>query len=106
MNGSIASIGGAVQKDTEITVSSESDIIITNHLKYAAYTPAQGTPGTVGYIPPNATGEKNLLGLVCWSGNVRIGTSAPNDRVKGKDSAKKPVSDCQPGTGAQKRKNL
>ena len=40
---------------------------------------AVGQPGTAGYVPPSAAGKKNLLGLISWGGNVRIGTSAPND---------------------------
>ena len=30
-------------------------------------------------MPPNADGKTNLLGIVAWGGNVRVGTSAPNN---------------------------
>ncbi len=78
-NGSITSLSGTVQKDTELTISSESDVVITNHVRYENYTPAVGTPGTIGYVPPNADGETNLLGIVAWNGDVRVGTGAPDD---------------------------
>ncbi len=79
VNGAITSLGGTVQKDTEMTISSQSDIVITDNLTYENYTPGIGTPGQSGYVPPNAAGEDNLLGIVSWGGNVRIGTSAPDD---------------------------
>ncbi|MBP9855402.1 MAG: DUF4900 domain-containing protein [Candidatus Omnitrophica bacterium] len=80
VHGNISSLSGTVQQDTPVTISSNNDMIITNNLKYQSYTPATGTPGTTGYIPPSvpATSE-NLLGLVTWNGNVRIGTAAPNN---------------------------
>ena len=78
-DGSITSLGGTIQNQTELTISSASDVIISNHIKYSDYTPGTGTPGTSGYVAPNATGTKNLLGIVSWNGNVRIGTTAPND---------------------------
>jgi len=79
VNGSITSLGGTVQPDTELTITNQNDVIITNHLRYADYTPASGTPGTVGYVPPNAEGATNLFGLVSWGGNIRVGTTAPNN---------------------------
>jgi len=79
VNGAINSFSGTVQKDTEVTVSSENDIFITNHIMYQEYNAGSGTPGTAGYVPPNATGKTNLLGVVSWGGKVRIGTSAPNN---------------------------
>lgn len=77
--GSITSVGGTVQEDTQMTVASAGDMIITNHIVYQDYTAGSGTPGDAGYVPPTADGSTNLLGLVSWAGNVRIGTSAPND---------------------------
>lgn len=77
--GSITSLGGTVQEDTQMTVASAGDMIITNHIVYQDYTAGSGTPGDAGYVPPTADGTTNLLGLVSWAGNVRIGTSAPND---------------------------
>lgn len=79
VNGNISSLSGTVQQDTEVTIASHNDIVINNHLKYSQYTPAVNSPGQSGYVPPNATGYSNLLGLVSWGGSVRIGTSAPNN---------------------------
>lgn len=79
VKGDIDSLEGTVQADTELTISSEDDIVITDHVKYADYTSGSGTPGTPGYVAPNATGKKNLLGLVTWAGDVRVGTAAPNN---------------------------
>ncbi|MBI5150810.1 MAG: DUF4900 domain-containing protein [Candidatus Omnitrophica bacterium] len=77
--GSITGLGGTVQRDTQMTVASASDMVITNNVVYQDYTPGSGTPGTAGYVPPTAAGTTNLLGLVSWAGNVRIATSAPNN---------------------------
>lgn len=79
VNGTVNKLEGTVQQDTELTVSSEWEINITNNIKYQNYTPAVGTPGTVGYVPPNADGEKNLLGLVAWGGNINVATTAPDN---------------------------
>ncbi len=79
VNGTVSSLAGTVQRDTEVTISSENDIVLSNHVVYQEYNAAVGTPGTVGYVPPNADDKTNLLGLVAWGGNVRIGTSAPNN---------------------------
>ena len=79
VQGAVNSLSGTVQKDTEITVASSNDIIITNHLQYADYAPAVGTPGSPDYVPPSAEDTTNLLGVVSWNGNVRIGSTAPAD---------------------------
>jgi hypothetical protein len=79
VNGQISSLGGTVQEDTEITIASSNDMIITNNLRYSDYTPASGTPGTPGYVAASAEETTNLLGLISWSGNVRIATSAPDN---------------------------
>ncbi len=79
VNGNVTSLAGTVQEDTPITIASTNDIVISNHLQYSTYTPGVGTPGTAGYVPPTAQGATNLLGLVSWNGNVRIGTSAPDN---------------------------
>ncbi len=79
VDGSITGLKGTVQTNTELTVASSNDIVVTNHLRYTNYTPAVGNPGEAGYMPPNADNTTNLLGLVSWNGNVRVGTSAPND---------------------------
>lgn len=77
--GSITSMAGTVQEDTQMTVASAGDMSITNNITYQDFTPGVGTPGTVGYVPPTADGTTNLLGLVSWGGNVRISTSAPDN---------------------------
>jgi len=79
VDGRVNSLAGTVQRQSQITVSSENDIIITNNIVYEEVTAAQGTPGQPGYVPPNAEGTTNLLGMLSWGGDVRIGTGAPND---------------------------
>lgn len=79
VNGNITSLAGTVQEDTQLTIAGTNDIVVSNHLRYSTYTAAVGTPGTPGYVPPSAEETTNLLGLVSWGGNVRIGTSAPDD---------------------------
>ena len=79
VQGNITSLGGTIQKDTELTVSASSDVVIQNNLVYEEYDAASGTPGTAGYTPPDAIDKTNLLGIVSWSGNVRVGSSAPNN---------------------------
>lgn len=79
VDGNISSLSGTVQGNTELTISSESDIMITNHVRYSDYTPAQGVPGDVSYVAPTADGSDNLLGLVTWNGDVRVASSAPDN---------------------------
>ncbi len=80
VNGAISSLSGTVQEDTQLTISAKNNISISNHIRYANYNSASGSPGTVGYVPPSVTGyNKNLLGLVTWDGDVKIATSAPNN---------------------------
>lgn len=79
VQGNITSLGGTIQQDTELTISASSDVVIQNNLVYSNYTPASGTPGTAGYVAPDATGTNNLLGIVSWGGNVRVGSSAPSN---------------------------
>ena len=43
-----------IQADTELTLSTENDIVIENHIRYSNYTPATGTPGTAESLPPSA----------------------------------------------------
>lgn len=75
----INGIQGTVHGGTGITVSSNDDIIITNNLQYANYSAGSGTPGEDGYVPPSADGYDNMLGLVTWDGDIRIGNSAPDN---------------------------
>ncbi|MFH1655611.1 MAG: DUF4900 domain-containing protein [Candidatus Omnitrophota bacterium] len=79
VDGEVSSFAGTVQSQSQITVSSENDIIIQDNILYEEYTPAIGNPGDAGYVPPNAEGYTNLLGILSWGGDVRIGTSAPDD---------------------------
>ncbi len=78
-HGNITSLSGTVQQNTEVTISANNDVVIQNNLTYENYTAAVGTPGTVGYTPPTAENTDNLLGIVSWAGNVRVGSSAPNN---------------------------
>lgn len=69
-NDDIQSLSGTVQQASALTVSAERDIIITNNIHYQNYNAGP---------PPNATGYNNVLGILSWGGDVRIGTSAPNN---------------------------
>jgi hypothetical protein len=73
VDGKVSSLAGTLQKDTQLTVAATGDVIITNHLLYENYTPAAGS------TPPNALGTTNLLGIISWNNNIRIGTAAPDD---------------------------
>jgi hypothetical protein len=66
----ITSFSGTVQQDTSLTVASERDIVVTNHIRYEEFNAGP---------PVNATDFNNVLGILSWGGDVRIGTSAPND---------------------------
>lgn len=79
VDGNVSSLSGTVQRDTEVTVSAETDIVISNNIFYSDYTPAVGSPGDAGYVPPHANGATNLMGMVAWGGDIRIGTTAPDD---------------------------
>jgi len=79
VDGNITNLQGTIQKDTEITISSDDNITIENDLTYQNFTPAVGNPGDVNYVAPHATDAKNLLGLVSWTGSVYIGNNAPDD---------------------------
>ncbi|MEW6170404.1 MAG: DUF4900 domain-containing protein [Candidatus Omnitrophota bacterium] len=68
--GAINNFSGTVGQASQVTVSTERDIVIQNHITYEHYNAGP---------PLNAVGYKNLLGIISWGGNVRIGTSAPND---------------------------
>jgi hypothetical protein len=64
----IAGLSGTVQEDTKITVASERDLMITSNI---VYEKDPTIPGNEGY--------QNILGVISWNGNVRIGTDAPDD---------------------------
>jgi hypothetical protein len=69
----IAGLYGVVTAASQLTVSSERDIVIANHIRYEKYNPA------VDPEPINAEGYTNLLGILSWGGDIRIGISAPNN---------------------------
>ncbi len=71
----ITSFAGTVQKDSAITVSSERDIVISNNVKYEKYTPSPLSAND----PVTGTAAANMLGILSWGGDVRIGAGAPND---------------------------
>ncbi|NTV28599.1 MAG: DUF4900 domain-containing protein [Candidatus Omnitrophica bacterium] len=77
--GNITSLGGTVQGATQMTIASRNDVVIQNNLRYQNTTAASGTQGSSDYVPPSAEGYDNLLGLLSWQGNVRVGSSAPDD---------------------------
>ena len=79
VEGTVSSIKGIVETNSTVTISGKDDIIITDNLVYSDYTPASGNPGDAGYVPPSAAGTNNLLGLVTWEGDVRIGNAAPDN---------------------------
>jgi Tfp pilus assembly protein PilX len=86
VTGAITDFKGTVQKDTEITVASHGNLVITDDVRYFVYTPGVGVPGTAGYIPPtaenpdpNGPDPDNLLGLVSWAGAVHVASTAPSD---------------------------
>lgn len=68
-NDDIKSLSGTVARTSQVTVSAERDIVITNNILYQEYNPT----------PLNAQGYTNLAGILSWGGNVRIGTAAPNN---------------------------
>ncbi|MBF0478670.1 MAG: DUF4900 domain-containing protein [Candidatus Omnitrophica bacterium] len=71
-DGKITSLKGTVQQDTQVTVSSDADIVITDNIVYSDFTSQVGNPADDDYIPPSAEGAKNLLGILSWNGDVRV----------------------------------
>jgi hypothetical protein len=51
----------------------------TNNYNGLPHDDESGTFGTAGYVPPSADGYENILGLISWNGDIRIGTGAPDD---------------------------
>jgi hypothetical protein len=70
VDGGVDSLKGTVQKDSQVTVSSQNDIVITDNISYEEYNTGP---------PPSAVGKTNLLGILSWGGNVRVGAAAPNN---------------------------
>ncbi len=71
----ITSFSGTVQKDSSVTVSAERDIVVSNNVRYEKYTASPLS----GINPDTGTAADNMLGIIAWGGDVRIGTSAPNN---------------------------
>ncbi len=71
----ITSFSGTVQKDSCVTVSSERDIVISNNVLYEKYTASPLS----GNDPDTGLPASNMLGILAWGGDVRIGTTAPNN---------------------------
>ena len=69
-DGILTSLSGTVQRDSQVTVAATGDVQITNNIMYQDYTAGPA---------PSAEGTANVLGILSWSGNVRIGATAPND---------------------------
>lgn len=70
VDGTVNSLAGTVQRDTQLTVAATNDVLITNNITYENYTAGS---------TPSAEGTNNVLGVLSWNGNVRITTAAPND---------------------------
>jgi hypothetical protein len=70
VDGTVNSLAGTVQRDTQLTVAATNDVQITNNVTYENYTAGS---------PPSAEGTNNVLGVLSWNGNVRITSAAPND---------------------------
>ena len=46
---------------------------------YSDYTAAQGTIGDPDYVSPSVDDAVNMLGIVSWTGDVYVGTSAQDN---------------------------
>ena len=73
VDGSVTGLAGTLQKDTQLTVAATNDVTITGNLVYENYTPATADS------PVKAEGTTNLMGILSWTKNIHIGTSAPDD---------------------------
>lgn len=71
----ITSFSGTVQKNTSVTVSAERDVIISNNVRYETYTASPLS----GIDPVTGLEADNMLGILSWGGDVRIGNSAPDN---------------------------
>ncbi|MBU1112336.1 MAG: DUF4900 domain-containing protein [Candidatus Omnitrophica bacterium] len=68
--GNVTSLSGTVQSQSQVTVSSQDDIVISGHIRYQDYDTSPSL---------NAVSYANLLGILSWGGDVRIGSSAPSN---------------------------
>lgn len=66
----------SIQKDTPMTISATGDIVVQRDIKYEA--DPRGADRTFGTADDDLK-SKNMLGLFSSGGNVRVGTSAPDN---------------------------
>lgn len=66
----ITGFNGTIQRNSAVTVTSERDMVVTSNVLYEQYNAGP---------PVNATGYSNILSMLSWGGNVRIGTAAPDN---------------------------
>jgi len=65
-----AGVSGTVAASSQLTISSERDIVISDHIRYQEYSTSPSL---------NANDYTNLLGILSWGGDVIIGTSASSN---------------------------
>ena len=68
--GNIENLSGTVPAGVTATIASEGDIIITGHIRYQNYNHTK---------PISATGYTNMLGILSFGGDIRIGANAPKN---------------------------
>lgn len=68
--------GSAIQKDNALTISATGDIVVNRDIKYQV--DPRGNDGVFG-TSDDKMDAKNVLGLFSSGGDVRIGSSMPND---------------------------
>ncbi|MFI5341498.1 MAG: DUF4900 domain-containing protein [Candidatus Methylomirabilales bacterium] len=66
VNGSITSLAGTLEQNTQLTLAATADVRITNNLVYQNYTPASGSN------PPNANGINSVMGIISWNNNIHF----------------------------------
>lgn len=64
----IAGLSGTVQQNSQVTVASERDLMITDNVVYEKDPTIEGNQD-----------YQNILGILSWNGNIRIGTDAPDN---------------------------
>ena len=69
VNDTIKNVTGTVADTVQVTLASDKDMVLNGCLTYQNYTAS----------PLSANNTTNLLGLISWNGNVRIGSGAPNN---------------------------
>ena len=69
VNDTVKSFFGTVSNEVNATVAAEKDLVLTGNVTYSNYTAS----------PLSAEGANNLLGIISWGGDIRIGSGAPNN---------------------------